>query len=123
MPLLIDANKSGYKQLLSDRAKIFNRILTLEEEIDNLKRIMEEQSEAVVLMKSLFSPKVDISIDPDNPNLYIGSLYIKYPKNKDYKIELGNITEYTGPDDTKLKELSKSKANEILETEFPEYFI
>jgi hypothetical protein len=123
MPLLIEANKSGYKQLISDRAKIFKRILTLEEEITNLKRILEEQNEAVVLMKSLFYPKVEIIVDPDNPNIYSGYLLIKFPKSNNYKFELGNVTDYNSPDDPELKVLSSSKAKEILETEFPEYFI
>jgi hypothetical protein len=120
---LIQSNKTGYNQLISDRIQIYKRILTLEEEINELNKIFEEYNDAVKMMKGFFEPKVDVYIDPDNPNVFTGYMIIKYPVAKDYKFTLGNVTDFDSQEDIDLKKLFQSKAKEILETEFPEYFM
>ncbi len=122
MSLLINSNKTGFEQLLSDRSKIAKRLKTLENETEELKKILLEFDESIKLMKSLFYPSVRIAVDPDNPKLYVGYIFIKFPKPKRYKFEIGEVNNYKNRRDSELIKRSKEVYEKLLMTEFPEYF-
>lgn len=123
MSLLINSNKTGFEQLLSDRAKLAKRLQTLENEAEELKSIITEFDDMIKQMRTLYYPSSRIIVDPDNPNKFVCLFSIRFPKTKKYKLEIGEVYNYKDHRDPELIKKAHELRKKFLMNEFPEYFL